>query len=63
MSSIIQIQPSLPPSRSELAHMAEHFFGSGRWDVPYWFIGEEAAMEDWNAQNSEACWAIAVFFG
>jgi hypothetical protein len=22
--------------------MAEHFFGYGRWDAPYWFIGPEA---------------------
>lgn len=28
----------------ELAHMAEHFFGYGRWDAPYWFIGPEAGM-------------------
>jgi hypothetical protein len=24
--------------------MAEHFFGYGRWDAPYWFIGPEAGM-------------------
>jgi hypothetical protein len=26
--------------------MAEHFFGHGRWDEPFWFIGREAAMEN-----------------
>lgn len=31
---------------TELAHMAEHFFGYGRWDAPYWFIGPEAAMDN-----------------
>lgn len=29
---------------SELAQMAEHFFGYGRWDAPFWFIGPEAGM-------------------
>jgi hypothetical protein len=24
--------------------MAEHFFGYGRWDAPYWFVGPEAGM-------------------
>jgi hypothetical protein len=27
-----------------LAQMAEHFFGYGRWDVPYWFVGSEAGI-------------------
>lgn len=31
-------------SQQELAHMAEHFFGYGRWDAPYWFVGPEAGM-------------------
>jgi len=31
-------------SQQELAHMAEHFFGYGRWDAPFWFIGPEAGM-------------------
>ena len=26
--------------------MAEHFFGYGRWDALYWFIGPEAAMDN-----------------
>jgi hypothetical protein len=26
---------------SELDHMAEYFFGYGRWDAPFWFIGPE----------------------
>jgi hypothetical protein len=26
---------------SELAHMAEDFFGNGRWDAPFWFIVRE----------------------
>src|ERR1035438_9104836 len=30
---------------SELAAMAEHFFGYGRWDAPFWFIGSEAGMD------------------
>jgi len=25
----------------ELSHMAEHFYGYGRWDAPFWFIGPE----------------------
>jgi hypothetical protein len=29
-------------SQSALDHMAEHFFGYGRWDAPYWFVGPEA---------------------
>lgn len=28
----------------ELAYMAEHFFGYGKWEAPYWFIGPEAGM-------------------
>ncbi len=24
--------------------MAEHFYGYGRWDAPYWFLGPEAGM-------------------
>jgi hypothetical protein len=31
-------------SQLELADMAEHFFGYGRWDAPFWFIGPEAGM-------------------
>jgi hypothetical protein len=31
-------------SGSELAKMAEDFFGYGRWEAPYWFIGPEAGM-------------------
>jgi hypothetical protein len=42
MSSIVQIESSLPPS--ELDHMAEDFYGYGRWDAPFWFIGPEAGM-------------------
>jgi hypothetical protein len=30
---------------SELDHMAEHFFGYGRWDAPFWFIDSEAALD------------------
>jgi hypothetical protein len=26
--------------------MAEHFYGYGRWDAPFWFIGPEAAMDN-----------------
>jgi hypothetical protein len=26
--------------------MAEHFFGYGKWDAPFWFIGTEAAMDN-----------------
>jgi hypothetical protein len=29
---------------SDLAHMAEHFYGYGRWDAPFWFIGPEPGM-------------------
>jgi hypothetical protein len=31
-------------SESELAHMAEHFYGYGRWDAPFWFMGAGAGM-------------------
>jgi len=31
-------------SQSELDHMAEKFFGYGRWDAPFWFVGPEAGM-------------------
>jgi len=31
-------------SQQELENMAEHFFGYGRWDAPFWFIGPEAGM-------------------
>lgn len=31
-------------SEPELVHMAEHFYGYGRWEAPYWFIGPEAGM-------------------
>jgi hypothetical protein len=37
----------------ELAQMAEHFFGYGRWEAPYWFIGREAAMDN-DGKNSLA---------
>jgi hypothetical protein len=32
------------PNRSELDHMAEDFFGYGKWQAPFWFIGPEAGM-------------------
>jgi hypothetical protein len=25
--------------------MAGHFYGYGRWDAPFWFIGAEAALD------------------
>ncbi len=28
----------------DTVHMAEHFFGYGRWDAPFWFVGPEAGM-------------------
>lgn len=28
----------------ELADMAEHFFGYGRWDAPFWFVEPKAGM-------------------
>ena len=28
----------------DIVHMSEHFFGYGRWEAPYWFIGPEAGM-------------------
>lgn len=31
-------------AENELAQMAEHFFGYGRWDAPFWFVGPEAGM-------------------
>ena len=31
---------------SELAQMAKDFYGYGRWDAPFWFIGREAAMDN-----------------
>lgn len=40
--TVSQSQSKVDPS--ELAQMAEHFFGYGRWDAPYWFIGPEAGM-------------------
>ena len=41
MSGTIQVPSLLPLSQRELAQMAEHFYGYGRWDAPYWFIGLE----------------------
>jgi hypothetical protein len=41
MSSITQTQSSVPLSPSELDFMTEHFYGYGRWDAPFWFIGPE----------------------
>jgi hypothetical protein len=31
-------------SPSDILQIAEHFFGYGRWDAPFWFIGPEAGM-------------------
>lgn len=28
----------------DIIHMAEHFFGYGKWDAPFWFIGPEAGI-------------------
>ena len=39
---MIKMQLTLNPS--ELDHMAEDFYGYGRWDAPFWFIGPEAGM-------------------
>lgn len=44
MKSTMQIQSPLPLRQNDLDYMAEHFFGYGRWDAPYWFIGPEAGM-------------------
>jgi hypothetical protein len=33
-----------PQSGTKLDPMAEHLFGYGRWDAPFWFIGSEAGM-------------------
>jgi hypothetical protein len=51
MSRIVQIESSLPPS--ELDRMAEHFYGYGRWDAPYWFIGPETHCYQSRYGNSD----------
>jgi len=28
----------------DIVRMAQDFYGYGRWDAPYWFIGPEAGM-------------------
>jgi len=42
MSDIIQGQSER--GTFDVVQMAEHFFGYGRWDAPYWFLGPEAGM-------------------
>jgi hypothetical protein len=37
-------QSELTLNPPDLDRMAEHFYGYGRWDAPYWFIGPEAGM-------------------
>jgi hypothetical protein len=41
----------------ELAQMAEHFFGDGRWDAPFWFIGPEAGMAKLRHSLERRYWA------
>jgi len=31
-------------SPTELTHMAEHFYGYGRWGAPFWFIGSSSVV-------------------
>jgi hypothetical protein len=31
-------------AEAKIAHMAEEFFGYGRWSAPFWFVGPEAGM-------------------
>lgn len=42
MSDAFPMQSQL--DNGDLAKMAEHFFGYGRWDAPFWFVGPEAGM-------------------
>jgi len=44
--------------------MAREFYGFGKWDAPYWFIGQEqgmgsedivARMRAWNGQETDDC--------
>ena len=32
---------SMTPKAEAIGKMAQHCFGYGRWDAPYWFIGPE----------------------
>jgi len=41
MSSLLKTQNQLSPTKAEFTRMAEHFYGYGRWDAPYRFIGPE----------------------
>ena len=34
-------QPPLSNEQSDLSEMALRWYGYGRWDCPYWFIGPE----------------------
>jgi hypothetical protein len=41
----VHVPERLPPvSQTELDRMAKGFFGYGRWDAPFWFIGAEPGM-------------------
>jgi hypothetical protein len=44
---------------SELAHMVEHFYGYGRWDAPFWFVGPEAGMGKDGRDRRRAYQAVA----
>ena len=47
---------------TELSHMSEHFFGYGRWDAPYWFIGPEpgGTQGDDTLQQRYISWLIFI---
>lgn len=39
---------------SDIVQMSEHFFGYGRWDAPFWFVGPEAGMGKDGSDNLAA---------
>ena len=43
-----------PLSQNELDCMAKEFYGYGRWDAPFWFIGPEAGMSKDGIDNLPA---------
>jgi hypothetical protein len=53
----MMLNKSLPICGSEDSHMAEHFYGYGRWDAPFWFIGPEPG-DDSVAQRYESLKAL-----
>lgn len=44
----------LPDSVLDISHMVERFYGYGRWDAPFWFVGPEAGMSKDGSNNLQA---------